>query len=190
MEVLDLQDSSSSCPQLSLPAHNEELITVVDNQGRPLACGGQVGNMVYQFSFDVCFSFGGKEVSNSRACLTYNTDTGAWEDEGVRMNYGREGGSDAIRLSDGRFFITGDRNNGGYWQCHCGYLFIYCMSQASFLLFLEIPILKFMMVPPLRWVLSCHIMFTITAHVRWNQAGFLLVEDSLVLVVMVMVPSL
>ncbi len=45
------------------------------------------------------------------SCLTYNTETGDWDDEGVRMNFGRGTGPDSIRLSDGRFFVTGDSDS-------------------------------------------------------------------------------
>ena len=41
VEILDLEDFSS-CLQLDLPFANQEMVTVVDDQGRPLACGGTV----------------------------------------------------------------------------------------------------------------------------------------------------
>ncbi len=45
-------------------------------------------------------------ISDPTACLTYNS--GSWSEDGPVMNFPRVAGADAILLSDGRYFVTGN----------------------------------------------------------------------------------
>ncbi len=84
-------DESLDCPsQTRLPFEGEEMIAVVDSQGRPLACGGT------------------GQAPN--ACVAY--DSGQWV-AGPSMIYPRDFGPDSIRLSDGRWWISGDNDEPG-----------------------------------------------------------------------------
>ncbi len=90
VEVVSLDDSVDCLTQTPLPSTNQEMIAVVDSQGRPLACGG-----LYQ---------------PDGSCLVY--DQGEWVD-GPTMNYPRDAGPDSVLLSDGRWFISGNVDGPG-----------------------------------------------------------------------------
>ncbi len=84
-------DKSLDCPsQTRLPFEGEEMIAVVDSQGRPLACGGT------------------GQAPN--ACVAY--EDGQWV-AGPSMIYPRDFGPDSLRLSDGRWWISGNNDEPG-----------------------------------------------------------------------------
>ena len=90
VEVISLDDSLDCGPQTPLPFVSEEMLAVVDSEGRPLACGGT--------------------GQTSTDCVVY--DEGTWV-SGPSMNFARNFGPDSVLLSDGRWFVTGDDNSPG-----------------------------------------------------------------------------
>ncbi len=95
MEVLSLGDSLECQDIADLPSPTQELIAVVDSQGRPLACGGR--------------------KTYPEECLAYDIDTNLWT-AAPSMSFPRNFGTDAIRLSDGRYWISGDDSAPGYFD--------------------------------------------------------------------------
>ena len=90
VSLLSLNESLDCPSQTRLPFEGEEMIAVVDSQGRPLACGGT------------------GQASN--ACVVY--EDGQWV-AGPSMIYPRDFGPDSIRLSDGRWWISGNNDEPG-----------------------------------------------------------------------------
>ncbi len=93
VEVVSLDGSLDCGFQPDLPFPNEELVAVVNSEGRPMACGGQL-------------------AADKTSCLVYDVDAGIWRD-GPNMLNPRSFGPDSVRLSDGRYWITGDSNAPG-----------------------------------------------------------------------------
>ncbi len=87
VEAVDLGGDQDCDDLTTLPYVNEEVISVTDSLGRSMVCGGQ---------------------------SSFNDD-GAWV-EGPSMIYPRSFGPDSVRLSDGRYFVSG---KGGDPGCFC-----------------------------------------------------------------------
>ncbi len=93
VEVVSLDGSLDCGFQADLPFPNEELVAVVDSEGQPMACGGQL-------------------ATDKTSCLVYDASAGIWRD-GPNMLNPRSFGPDSVRLSDGRYWITGDSTAPG-----------------------------------------------------------------------------
>ncbi len=93
VEVVSLDGSLDCGFQADLSFPNEELVAVVNSEGRPVACGGQL-------------------AADKTSCLVYDAGAGVWRD-GPNMLNPRSFGPDSVRLSDGRYWITGDSTAPG-----------------------------------------------------------------------------
>ncbi len=96
VEVVSLDGSLKCGFQADLPFPNEELVAVVNSEGQPMACGGQL-------------------ATDRTSCLVYDAGAGVWR-EGPNMLNPRSFGPDLVRLSDGRYWITGDSTAPGWEQ--------------------------------------------------------------------------
>ncbi len=94
VEVISLGDILACSHIADLPIPNHDIIAVIDSQGRPLACGGR-----HSYPYD--------------ECLVYKADVNLWF-SGPTMNFPRSYGPNSIRLSDGRYWISGDAFSPGY----------------------------------------------------------------------------
>ncbi len=87
VETVDLRtDPACTLPQTNLPDENYFNFGIVDRDGNPMSCGGQ--------------------VADPSSCLLFSKELDQWV-EGPRMNYARNDGGTSVRLSDGRYFVIG-----------------------------------------------------------------------------------
>ncbi len=93
VEVISLGDILACSHIADLPIPNHDIIAVIDSHGRPLACGGR--------------------HSDPDECLVYKADINLWT-HGPTMKFSRSYGPNSIRLSDGRYWISGDKYSPGY----------------------------------------------------------------------------